>query len=176
MRKLLIQILILTVTLLSVNLFAQNDSKVDIRAMVKAQMLKAQGNIPMVEKKSAKGKSERVSFPNISSGVFRVLIFILSSIIILSLVYLRRVRIQHQLVSKRFKENIRLIREESLRPPIDYSLTPVRKSLLEKIGTSLEEKTITSLAKKLNIAKGEILLVNSMKNYAAESSIARNKA
>jgi hypothetical protein len=108
--------------------------------------------------------------------MFRVLILFLSSIIVLSLVFLRRVKIQEKEITKQFKENIRLIREESLRQPIDYSLTPIRKSLLQQFGDSLEERAITVLARKLKIAKGEILLANSIKNYATESNMAGNKA
>ena len=171
MKKHFIQILLLLITLLSINNFAQENGAVDIRAKVKAQMLKAQGSMPMVTKES---KNTNVSFPNISTGVFRLLILILSAVIILSLVFLRRVKIQEKVVSKQFRENIRLIREESLKQPIDYSLTPVRKSLLEKIESCFEDETITALARKLNIAKGEIMLVNSIKNYASDRNVARN--
>ncbi|MDA3859901.1 MAG: hypothetical protein PF445_01630 [Melioribacteraceae bacterium] len=171
MNKPFIQILILLVMLLSANSFAQENNAVDIRAKVKAQMLQAQGNMPMVTKESI---NKSVSFPSISSGVFKVLILFLVSIVVLSLVFLRRVKIQEKVVSKQFRENIRLIREESLKQPINYSLTPVRKSLLEKIESCFEEKTITALARKLNIAKGEIMLVNSIKNYVSDSNVARN--
>jgi hypothetical protein len=157
--------------LLSANSFAQENNAVDIRAKVKAQMLQAQGNMPMVTKESI---NKSVSFPSISSGVFKVLILFLVSIVVLSLVFLRRVKIQEKVVSKQFRENIRLIREESLKQPINYSLTPVRKSLLEKIVSCFEEKPITALARKLNIAKGEIMLVNSIKNYVSDSNVARN--
>lgn len=173
MMKHLLKILILLITLLSVNGLAQNGDSVNIRAKVKQQMLKAQGNLPMVEKNSTSANSNFFSFPNISTTVFRMLILLLSSIIALSLVFLRRVKIQHKLISKQFKENIRLIREESFKQPIDYSLTPVRKSLLEKIENCFEESTISSLAKKLNIAKGEIHLVNSIKSYASGTNVAR---
>ncbi len=167
MKNYLIQILILII-LFGANSFAQENGTIDIKAKVKAQMLKAQSNMPMVTKKS---ENNNVSFPNISTGVFRLLILVLSSIIVLSLVFLRRVKIQDKLLSKQFRENIRLVREEQYKQPIDYSLTPVRKSLLEKIENCFEEKTITTLARKLKIAKGEILLVNSIKNYTFGTSV-----
>ncbi|MBU0472806.1 MAG: hypothetical protein KKF62_01445 [Bacteroidetes bacterium] len=173
MTKNLLKILFLLIALLSVNVIAQNSDNVDLRAKVKQQMLKAQGNLPMVEKNSTSANSNYLSFPNISTTVFRILILLLSSIIALSLVFLRRVKIQHKQISKQFKENIRLIREESYKQPIDYSLTPVRKSLLDKIENCLEENTISYLAKKLKIAKGEIHLVNSIKSYASGTNIAR---
>ena len=168
MESLSINIAILLV-LLSVGAFAQQSRNVDIRAKVKAQMLQAQSNMPMETKNS----SSNVSFPNISSGVFSFLVFVLGSIIILSLVFLRRVKIQSKEISKQFRENIRLIREEKLRQPLDYTLTPVRKTLLEKIENCFDDKTISTLARKLEIAKGEIMLVNNIKNYASNSNMAR---
>jgi len=174
MMKKTVCILILSFALLSVNCFAQSSNNTDIRAKVKEQMLKAQGNMPMIEKKSLEANNGYFSFPNISTTLFRILILLLSAIMILSLVFLRRVRIQEKLVSKQFKENIRLIREEGLKQPIDYTLTPVRKSLLEKIENCFEDNSISSLARKLNIAKGEILLVNSIKNYTSETNVARS--
>jgi len=175
MMKKTVCILILSFALLSVNCFAQSSNNTDIRAKVKEQMLKAQGNMPMIEKKSFEANNNGYfSFPNISTTLFRILILLLSAIMILSLVFLRRVRIQEKLVSKQFKENIRLIREEGLKQPIDYTLTPVRKSLLEKIENCFEDNSISSLARKLNIAKGEILLVNSIKNYTSETNVARS--
>ncbi len=168
------QILIIAISFISVSTFGQSSDKVDIRAIVKAQMLKAQGG-EMITKESV-NDSRNVAFPNISSGVFNLLILALGSIIVLSLVFLRRVKIQQKAISKQFKENIRLIREESLRQPTDHSLTPVRKGLLEKIESCLEEQSITSLARKLSIAKGEIHLVNSIKSYGSETSLARNQA
>lgn len=173
MKTYLIQILIL-ITLFATNSFAQQNNTVDIRAKVKAQMLKAQANMPMVEKNSEIQKNGRFSFPNISMNLFRILILVLSSIILLSFVLLRRVKIKEKVISKQFRENIRLLREENLKKPIDYSLTPVRKSLLEKIESCFEEQTITALARKLNIAKGEIHLVNSIKSYASAINVARN--
>jgi len=174
MKNWILRISIL-ITLFSTAIVGQDNSALDLKAKVKAQMLKAQNNMPMVEKNE---KTENSSFyiPNISTGMFRVLILFLSSIIVLSLVFLRRVKIQEKEITKQFKENIRLIREESLRQPIDYSLTPIRKSLLQQFGDSLEERAITVLARKLKIAKGEILLANSIKNYATESNMAGNKA
>ncbi len=170
MKYYAINILIVLV-LLSVSNFAQQNSSIDVRAKVKAQMLKAQSNMAMGTKTS---KSENASFPNISSGVFSFLILVLSSIIILSLVFLRRVKIQSKEISRQFRENIRLIREENLRQPLDYTLTPVRKSLFEKIENCFDDKTISTLARKLKIAKGEIMLVNNIKSYASDSNMARS--
>ncbi len=151
---------------------AQNSDNVDLKAIVKAQMLQAQGGSSQtITKESSTSNSRNVAFPNISSGVFKLLILMLSTIIVLSLVFLRRVRIQQKLISKQFKENIRLIREESLRQPIDHSLTPVRKGLLEKIENCFGEQNVTALARQLKIAKGEILLVNNIKSYGSETNI-----
>lgn len=169
------KIIILFVALLSTMLFAQDNGNIDIKAKVKAQMLKAQSSMVMADKQS-EAKSSDSAFPNISSGVFNGLIFILLATIILSLVFLRRVKIQEKEVSRQFKENIRLLREENLRQPINYSLTPVRQSLISKISGTFEESTITILARKLKIAKGEILLANNIKNYASENNYVRNKA
>jgi hypothetical protein len=169
------QILIIAISFLSITTFAQSSEKIDVHALVKAQMLKAQGGSQMITKESTLKRSNEI-FPDISSGLFRVLILILSSIIVLSLVFLRRVKIQQKLISKQFKENIRLIREENLRQPIDHSLTPVRKGLLEKIEYCLEEQSITALARKLKIAKGEIQLVNNIKTYGSGTNIAGNQA
>lgn len=175
MKNWILRISILLITLFSVAIVAQDNSALDLKAKVKAQMLKAQNNMPMVEKSKT---TENSSFyiPSISTGMFRVLILILSAIIVLSLVFLRRVKLQEKEITRQFKENIRLIREESLRHPTDYSLTPVRKSLIQQFGDSFEERTITILARKFKIAKGEILLANSIKNYATESNMAGNKA
>lgn len=176
MKKIFLQILIIAISFANVTTFAQNSGEVDIRAIVKAQMLQAQSSGEMITKELVTNNSKNVIFPDISSEVFKILILVLSTIIVLSLVFLRRVKIQQKTVSKQFKENIRLIREEGLRQPIDHSLTPVRKGLLEKIGSCLGEQNITTLARKLKIAKGEILLVNSIKSYGSEPSIARNQA
>ena len=170
MKNFLVQIIVLLILLSAISI-AQENGEVDIRAKVKAQMLQAQSNMTMG---TISSKSENVSFPNISSGVFSFLILVLSSIIVLSLVFLRRVKIQSKEISKQFRENIRLIREESFRQPLDYTLTPVRKNLLEKIENCFDDKTISTLARKLKIAKGEILLVNSIKNYASDSNMARS--
>lgn len=172
MKTYLIQILLL-ITLFASSSIAQDKGFVDVRAKVKAQMLKAQANMPMVQKNDLK-KESGFSFPNISMGIFRILILALSSIILISFVFLRRVKIKEKAVTKQFRENIRLLREENLRKPIDYSLTPVRKSLLEKIESCFEEKTISALARKLKIAKGEIHLVNSIKSYSSAINMARN--
>jgi len=181
----LIQISFLLIIAIFSNNFAQDTDAIDIKAKVKAQMLEAQSNqnnSSTFSKSVGKNKTlksginENYSFPEISSAVFNLLILILSSIIVLSLVFLRRVKIQQKLISQQFKENIRLIRGEELRHPIDYSLTPIRKGLLGKIELCLNEKNISILAKKLKIAKGEILLVNGIKNYGSESNIARNQA
>ena len=169
MKNYAIQIMML-IFLLSVSSFAQESNSVDIRAKVKSQMLKAQSNMPM----ATKNNSSSVSFPNISSGVFNFLILVLSSIIVLSLVFLRRVKIQSKEISKQCRENIRLIREENLRKPQDYSLTPVRKGLLEKIENCFDDKTISTLARKFKIAKGEIMLVNNIKNYASDTNMVRS--
>jgi hypothetical protein len=126
----------------------------------------------MVEK--ANSSTNASAFPTISSGVFKGLIFILVATIVLSLVFLRRVKINEKEISRQFKENIRLIREENLRYPINYSLTPVRQSLISQIGNTFEESAITRLARKLKIAKGEILLANNIKNYASEKIVVRN--
>jgi len=174
MKNKIVCVLMLSIALLSVNIFAQSSNSIDIKTKVKEKMLKAQGNTQMIEKRLEERSKGTFSFPNISTTLFRILILLLSSIIILSLVFLRRVKIREKLVSKQFKENIRLIREESLKQPINYTLTPVRKSLLQKIENCFEENTISSLARKLNIAKGEILLVNSIKNYASETNVARS--
>ncbi len=171
MKSYIVKIALL-LTLLSVNNFSQQNSEVDIRAKVRAQMLQAQSNMQKVKTKG----SANVGFPSISDEVFNLLIFVLGSIIILSLVFLRRVKIQSKEISRQFRENIRLIREENLRRPIDYSLTPVRKSLIEKIENCFDDKTITGLARKLKIAKGEIMLVNSIKNYASDTNITGIKA
>ena len=169
MMKNLTKILIVSIALFSINVFGQNSGNVDLRAKVKEQMNQAQANSAMITKTNL--ESESIIFPNISPMVFRISIFLLVSIIVLSLVFLRRVKIQHKMVSMQFKENIRLIREESLKQPINYTLTPVRKGLLEQIENCLEDKTISSLARKLNIAKGEILLVNNIRSYASNSGI-----
>lgn len=171
MKNSIVKIALLLV-LLSVNNFSQQNSDVDIRAKVRAQILQAQSNMHKVKTKEV----ANVGFPNISDGFFNLLIFVLGSIIILSLVFLRRVKIQSKEIARQFRENIRLIREESLRRPIDYSLTPVRTSLIEKIENCFDDKTITGLARKLKIAKGEIMLVNSIKNYASDVTIAGTKA
>lgn len=170
MMKNLTKILIALVAFSNLMLFAQDN--VDLRAKVKEQMNQVQANSPVVTK--ADLESESIIFPNISPLVFRILIFLLGSIIVLLLVFLRRVKIQHKMISMQFKENIRLIREESLKQPINYTLTPVRKGLLEKIENCLEDKTISNLARKLNIAKGEIMLVNSIRSYASNSGIYRS--
>jgi len=176
MTKRFLQILIITISFVNITTLAQSSDNVDLQAIVKAQMLQAQGGSEMITKESVKNNSRNVAFPNISSGVFNLLILILSSVIVLSLVFLRRVKIQQKIISKQFKENIRLIREENLRHPIDHSLTPVRKGLLEKIESCLGEQNITALARKLKIAKGEILLVNNIKSYGSGTKIARNQA
>ncbi len=170
-----ILIFILVIAFFSSTMIAQENKTIDIKAKVKAQMLKAQSSMPMVQKENSE-KTTNAAFPNISSVVFKGLIFVLLTTVILSLVFLRRVKIHEKEISKQFKENIRLIREESLRQPIDYTLTPVRQSLIHKIGSTFEESAITVLARKLKIAKGEILLAGNMKNYASERNIARNKA
>ncbi len=170
MMKNLIKILIALVAFSNIVLFAQDN--VDLRAKVKEQINQVQANSPVVTK--ADLESESIIFPNISPMVFRILIFLLGSIIVFALVFLRRVKIKHKMISLQFKENIRLIREESLKQPINYTLTPVRKGLLEKIETCLEDKTISNLARKLNIAKGEIMLVNSIRSYASNSGIYRS--
>jgi len=170
MMKNLIKILIALVSFSNIVLFAQDN--LDLRAQVKEQMNQVQANSPVVTK--ADLESESMIFPNISPMVFRILIFLLGSIIVFALVFLRRVKIQHKMISLQFKENIRLIREESLKQPINYTLTPVRKGLLEKIENCLEDKTISNLARKLNIAKGEIMLVNSIRSYASNSGIYRS--
>ncbi len=187
MIKKISQILFIAISFVSITIIAQDSVSVDLRAMVKAQMLQAQSS-QMITKESTKTsikkdsrifsypKVPNVAFPKISSGVFKILVLILSAVILISLVILRRVRIQQKIVSKQFKENIRLIREEGLRQPIDFSLTPVRKGLLEKIECCLEEKSITVLARKLKISKGEIHLVNSIKTYGSELTLARNQA
>ncbi|MCF6270929.1 MAG: hypothetical protein L3J41_14525 [Melioribacteraceae bacterium] len=176
MIKRFLQILILTIFLINIAAVAQNSSNVDVRAIVKAQMLEAQGGSQMITKESVEKNSRIAAFPNISSGVFNILILMLSATIVLSLVFLRRVKIQQKIISKQFKENIRLLREENLRKPIDHSLTPVRMGLLEKIENCFGEQNITALARKLKIAKGEILLVNNIKSYGSETNIARNQA
>lgn len=170
MMKNLIKILIALVAFSNIVLFAQDN--VDLRAKVKEQINQVQANSPVVTK--ADLESESIIFPNISPMVFRILIFLLGSIIVFALVFLRRVKIKHKMISLQFKENIRLIREESLKQPINYTLTPVRKGLLEKIETCLEDKTISNLARKLNIAKGEIMLVNNIRSYASNSGIYRS--
>jgi len=176
MIKRISQILIIAITFVSVNTFAQSSDKIDVHEIVKAQMLNAQGNNGMITKKSVVHKTNNFAFPKLSSSLFSFLIFILGSILIFALVFLRRVRIQHKLISKQFKENIRLVREEKFIPAIDYSLTPVRQSLMEKIGVYLEEQNITELAKKLKIAKGELFLVNNIKNYGSEKRMVRERA
>jgi hypothetical protein len=168
--KNLIKILIALVAFSNIVLFAQDN--VDLRAKVKEQINQVQANSSVVTK--ADLESESIIFPNISPMVFRILIFLLGSIIVFALVFLRRVKIKHKMISLQFKENIRLIREESLKQPINYTLTPVRKGLLEKIETCLEDKTISNLARKLNIAKGEIMLVNNIRSYASNSGIYRS--
>jgi len=170
MMKNLIKILIALVAFSNIVLFAQDN--VDLRAKVKEQINQVQANSPVVTK--ADLESESIIFPNISPMVFRILIFLLGSIIVFALVFLRRVKIKHKMISLQFKENIRLIREESLKQPINYTLTPVRKGLLEKIETCLEDKTISNLARKLNIAKGEIMLVNNIRSYVSNSGIYRS--
>lgn len=170
MMKNLIKILIALVAFSNLMLFAQDN--VDLRAKVKEQINQVQANSSVVTK--ADLESESIIFPNISPMVFRILIFLLGSIIVFALVFLRRVKIKHKMISLQFKENIRLIREESLKQPINYTLTPVRKGLLEKIETCLEDKTISNLARKLNIAKGEIMLVNNIRSYASNSGIYRS--
>ncbi len=169
------QILIIAITFVSISTFAQSSDDVDVKAIVKAQMLKAQGGSQLVTKEPV-SNLKNVAFPAISSGVFSGLILVLSAIVVLSLVFLRRVKIQQKLISKQFKENIRLIREESLRHPIDHSLTPVRMGLLGKIESCIGEQNITALARKLKIAKGEIHLVNSIKSYGSQTILARNQA
>jgi hypothetical protein len=176
MIKRFTQILIIAIAFINIATVAQSSEKIDVHALVKAQMLKAQGGNQMITKESTQNNSGNVLFPDISAGLFRVLILILSSIIVLSFVFLRRVKIQQKLISKQFKENIRLIREEGLRQPIDHSLTPIRKGLLGKIEYCLEEQNVTTLARKLKIAKGEILLVNNIKTYGSGTNIAGNQA
>ena len=175
MIKRFTQILVIAISFISVTTVAQSSEKIDVHALVKAQMLKAQGGSNMVTKESTLNNANDI-FPDLSAGLFRILILILSSIVVLSLVFLRRVKIQQKIISKQFKENIRLIREENLRQPIDQSLTPVRKGLLEKIEYCLEEQSITTLARKLKIAKGELQLVNNIKTYGSGTNIAGNQA
>lgn len=173
MKNFLIHIVLL-ITLLGSSTFAQQSNYINVKSKVKAQMLKAQANMPMVKKANNVEKSWSFIIPNISMGIFRIIILALISVILLSFVFLRRAKIREKLVSKEFRENIRLIREENLRKPLDYTLTPVRKSLLEKIESCFEDKTISALARKLNISKGEILLANNIKSYASAINVAGN--
>ncbi len=80
--------------------------------------------------------------------MFKGLIFIFGSnyYFIIS-VFTQSKKFKKKKLVSNLKENIRLLREENLRQPIDYSLTPVRQSLINKIGSSFEESTITKLAR-----------------------------
>lgn len=60
---------------------------------------------------------------------------------------------------KLYKNNIRAIRDERIKPNVDRKISCKRKTLKDKISLSkLNGKTITSTAKKMAISKGELLL------------------
>lgn len=58
-----------------------------------------------------------------------------------------------------YKNNIRAIRNERIKPNVNLKFTDKRRSLKNKLALSkLNGRTITSTAKKMAISKGEILL------------------
>ena len=70
---------------------------------------------------------------------------------------------------KLYKNNIRAIRDERIKPNVDRKITDKRRTLKNKIALSkLNGKTITSTAKKMAISKGELLLAAKIKQLQSQ--------
>lgn len=70
---------------------------------------------------------------------------------------------------KLYKNNIRAIRDERIKPKADLKITDKRRTLKNKIALSkLNGKTITSTAKKMAISKGELLLAAKIKQLQSQ--------
>ena len=183
--KYLIYIYILAAIIISpIKVYAQNGNGVDIRVMVKEQIVEAQRKQLPVKQVSKIEKPVIVqSSTNLLNIIFttdidrmliiKIAIMLLAAILSLFIILYRRRRLKRKEEAKKFKQNIKLIREENVFSSLDHTSIQIRKKLMQISGNVKHvENSIGSLAKKLNISSGEILLANRLNIYKLENEAA----
>lgn len=152
---------------------AQTSDSVDIKAMVKQQILAAQekeknkSNVittsemisvnPVITKQNIKGDSTVY----IKFGVL-----LLASLIAAGFVIKRRMKVKKIENRLNLKKNIKAIREEQLVKEIDPRLKSIRKRLcLTSNYLNKPEKEVIFAAKKMSLAKEELLLASRLQNF-----------
>lgn len=120
--------------------------------------------IPEVHKQAQKNGEDvftkTSNFITNNPGVIKYAIIIFFSIIVTSFVAVRRVKLNKKpAVGNDFKTNIKLVREEKFIKPIDPDLKKIRTNLcLTSRYLNTSDQFVTETAKKLNLAKTEIML------------------
>ncbi|MBN1301124.1 MAG: hypothetical protein JW995_07890 [Melioribacteraceae bacterium] len=169
MKKLITYSSILLLILTGSALASQSDS-VDVKAIVKQQIMEAQQKQTISEtskshrlvKKSspvvveASSESENFSFP-----FLQFIILGSASLIAAGVVLKRRLKMKKIADRIKLKQNVKALREERLVKEIDPRLKYIRKRLcLNSIYLKKPEKEIIIAARKLQLAKEEFLLAS----------------
>jgi len=180
--KNLIYIYLLTIIIVSpLKIYAQNGDTVDIRAMVREQIVEAQRKqLPIKQISNIEKPVIVQSSTNLLNLIFttdidpmliiKIAILLLTAILSLFLILYRRRILKRKEEAKRFKQNIKLMREENVFSSLDHTSIQIRKKLTQISGNAKHvENSIGNLAKKLNISSGEILLANRLNIYKLEN-------
>jgi hypothetical protein len=151
---------------------AQNSDSIDIRGMVKKQIQEAQSKDEQIRNLRLQKQSTQKEVNFISEVInesdtylVRVLILISFATIVFSFVFIRRIKKRNKIVENNLKRNIYLLREEKFVKKIDPKVRKIRTNLCMKYSHLDHQRKIDNTAKKLNIAKGEIILASRLKNF-----------
>ena len=172
MKKGLIIYLVLALVLInSVN--AQSNDTVNIRALVKQQILAAQEKS---KKQSIKLQQQSVTpveqqnLAETNTGFpalfWKLGILIAASLVAVGFVIKRRLKFKKIEGRLKLKKNIKAIREEQLVKEIDPRLKSIRKRLcLTSNYLNKPEKEVIFAAKNMRLAKEELMLASRLRKY-----------
>ena len=156
-------------------LFAQANDSIDVSALVKKQILLAQQK----EKNNTKVvpvKSTIVSKPEFqndiensgmsTASIIKIIILLCAILIASAVIGKRRYKMRKIENRIKLKQNVKQLREEQLVKNIDPRLKMIRKKLcLNSSYLNKPEKEVILAARKLSIAKEEILLASRLNSY-----------
>ncbi len=157
-------------------LLAQVKDSVDVKALVKQQIVEAQQKEKTKRNTFAVVKKAEVKTQNVEnnsddgiavSTILKVLVLLVASLAASAVIIKRRLKLRKIENRIKLKENVKQLREEQLVRNIDPRLKMIRKKLcLTSSYLNKPEKEIIIAAKKLSIAKEEILLASRLNSYA----------
>lgn len=177
-------VLYISLLLLQTTTMAQKNDSVDIRGMVQKQIQEAQKkqkaelisvdnknykSTPII-KKSSKQTLEQIEV--ISWMTTEIIILLSASIAAVIFIVIRRRRLRKSSSNRDLKKNIKIIREEQLVINIDPRLRSIRKRLcLNSFYLNNVGNDVSAAARRLQIAKGEILLASRIRSYEIEKNL-----